>query len=158
MYTFNDTVRVGRNDYAIELSIDDAGVIVRACAPTLDRLHKDTLPELMKAIKKVEDGSKRGFKNPTAYMLQHGFGNAEKVVEVEVTSIRDDKTAWVRYKEKKQYGSTRGTESLSRLYKRREQLEVMIQEQKRLETTVRKMWESVDLWTPEFLDEKEKKA
>lgn len=154
MHTFNDTVRVGGNDYAIELSIDDSGVIVCACCPTLDRLRKDNLPDLLRELKKIENNSKRGFKNPTAFMRSSGFGGADKVVEVEVTSIRDERTVWVKYKSKEKFRKDRGTEALSRLYTSRAMVEQAMAFEQRMNGEIRKTWELVANWTPEFKEEK----
>lgn len=113
MLSFTAQATIGPNVYTISCYIneDDGAVSTFECKE-LDYLRADTLQKLVKEIRKIEHEAKRGFVNPKAYMIQSpGYGSVEKVSEVTVMSMRDERTAWVRYAKGK-----RGIEGLHRLY------------------------------------------
>lgn len=153
MTTFCAIERVGKNDYRMTCYMNEAGEVTGFECQSMDYLRTKTLPEMLKAIKKKEDADKRGFKNPTAYMVESGYGSPEKILDVTVTSIRDDKTVWVSYGKGKGGSQKRGTEGMQRLYADKELLSAALEEKKTLYRRVEKMFADIPRWSPIPKDE-----
>ena len=150
MVSFTASERVGKNSYQISCYMQEDGTISSFECKELDYMRKPTLKELLNAIKKKEKDDKRGFANPKAYKYDYrDYGSDTiKVIEVEVTSIRDERSVWVRYLDGKR--KTRGTERRDGLYADKNALEVAVLEESRLKKIIKQNYAGLRKWEPKY--------
>lgn len=110
--------------------------------PALNKEFTD--PDKMeKAIQAYDLSLRKDFTNRTAYQHKGGYGRAPQVIEVEVTSVVDEKEAWVK--------TTAGRSKAMRsaLYADKDQVLAAIKVDEECAKRQSEAWDAVKRWEPQ---------
>lgn len=139
--------RVGQAEFEISCWITDTSTVQHFEVKELGGARFESLAAAIRAIKTKELNDRKGFKNPKAYLLTNPYHEGKKSSPVEVTSLRDNVTVWVRYLTPGHH-SKRGAEELNHLYADKEQLNHAIATETRLKKVIQEAYEAVPHWKP----------
>lgn len=139
--------RVGHKEFEISCWITDTSTVQHFEVKELGHAKFNSLAAAIRAIKTKELNDRKGLKNPKAYLLTEGYGEEKKSSPVEVTSLRDKVTVWVRYLTPGKH-SKRGAEGLNRLYADKEKLDQAIATETRLRKVIQEAYDAVPHWEP----------
>lgn len=117
-----------------------SGELIFKC-DLLDSKNFDSEKSLETAIKAYKLSLRKDFDNPTAYSYGKGWGKAE-LSEVTVTSIVDDKEAWIKSK------SGRAKTQRSQLFADKSALQAVIELEAESDKKVEAAWASLKRWQP----------
>lgn len=103
----------------------------------------DSEEKIESAIKAYNLLLRKDFTNKTAYIFERRYGQKESaVIEVEVTSIVDDKEAWIKA------NGRRMKANRASIYTSRREVQAALDVEAKCNAEIRAAWDAVERWQP----------